>query len=248
MSVHGLTGVIRCSHMQLPRPLVAYFRVSTRRQGQSGLALDAQRAAVAAYVQQTGATLCAEFQEVESGRKVRRPQLTRALMECRARGAVLVIAKLDRLARNVAFLSALMDGDVEFLALDLPGASRFTLHILSAVAEQEARDISRRTKAASAIAKQRGVKLGAPQNLTDEARRRSIEVRQGDMADRNIVVRPLVEAWSKEHGMTLQKIADRLTEHRIPTPRLKGNRWHAEQVARVLRMARLPVASSPSIH
>jgi DNA invertase Pin-like site-specific DNA recombinase len=112
----------------------------------SGLGLEAQRAAVIAHVAQTRATLLAEFTEVESGRKIDRPELARALLEAQARGAVLVIARFDRLARNVAFLSALMNGDVEFRALDLPGASRFHLHIMAAVAEKEATDVSERTR------------------------------------------------------------------------------------------------------
>src|ERR1700712_4286555 len=112
-------------------PVVAYYRVSTARQGQSGLGLEAQRAAVAGHLAHTGAPLIAEFTEIETGtRKRHRPELAQALIEARASGAVLVIAKFDRLARDVAFLSTLMNGDVPFRALDLPGASRFTLHVL----------------------------------------------------------------------------------------------------------------------
>ncbi len=141
-------------------PAVTYLRVSTDRQGQSGLGLDAQRAAVAAYV--AGRPVLGEFVEVESGRKDDRPQLAAALALCRQRRAVLVIAKLDRLARSVAFISNLMASGVEFVAADMPQANRLTVHILAAVAEHEREMISQRTKAALAAAKARGTRLGNP--------------------------------------------------------------------------------------
>src|SRR3954467_1869811 len=137
---------------------VAYYRVSTDRQGQSGLGLDAQRSAVAGFV---GArALIAEFTEVESGKRADRPQLAAALDLCRRQRAMLVIAKLDRLARNVAFIANLMESGVEFTAVDMPSANNLTLHILAAVAEHEREMISARTKAALAAAKARGMKLG----------------------------------------------------------------------------------------
>lgn len=202
-------------------PIVAYYRVSTARQGQSGLGLEAQRAAVAGHVANSGAPLVAEFVEVETGtRKRHRPELDRALAQARASGGVLVIAKFDRLARDVAFLSTLMNGDVPFRALDLPHASRFTLHVLAAVAEKEATDISERTKAALAAAKARGTKLGNPQNLTDHSRRRSLAVRQARAAERHRTVLPLVLAWD-QLGWSLQRMADSLTELRVPFPRAR---------------------------
>ena len=148
---------------------VAYYRVSTVRQGQSGLGLDAQRASVAAFVAGRG-ELVGEFVEVESGRKDDRPQLAAALDLCRRRRAVLVIAKLDRLARSVAFISNLMEGGAEFVACDMPEANRLTLHILAAVAEHEREMISTRTKAALAAAKARGVRLGNPRPDLAKAR------------------------------------------------------------------------------
>lgn len=135
---------------------VAYYRVSTARQGQSGLGLDAQRSAVAGFVAGRG-ELAAEFTEVESGRKNDRPQLIAALDLCRRRKAVLVIAKLDRLARNVAFVARLMESGAEFVAVDNPHATKLLVHLLAAFAEHERDQISARTVAALAAAKARGV-------------------------------------------------------------------------------------------
>src|SRR3954466_11391511 len=135
---------------------VAYYRVSTAKQGASGLGLEAQREAVAGYLNGGNWQLAAEFTEVESGRKNDRPELAKALAMCRRIGATLIIAKLDRLARNVAFVSNLMESGVEFVAADFPQANRLTIHILAAVAEHEREMISARTKAALAAAKARG--------------------------------------------------------------------------------------------
>ncbi len=216
--------------------LVAYYRVSTKQQGQSGLGLAAQQAAVLEHVRLTGSTLLAAYTEIESGRKVQRPQLTAALAHCRAGSGILVIAKLDRLARNVAFLSTLMDGDVEFRALDLPGASRFHLHIMAAVAEQEALAISQRTKAALQAAKARGVVLGHPANLTDAARRKGVEARHVAAQTRNQLVLPLIKAWRKSHW-TFARIAAELERLEVTLPH-GGIHWQTSQVRRVLTIAR----------
>ena len=131
---------------------IAYYRVSTQRQGRSGLGLDAQRQAVREHLNGGNWQLIEEITEVESGKRADRPKLAEALRLCRLRGATLIIAKLDRLARNVAFVSALMDAGVEFEAVDFPQANRLTIHIMAAVAEHEAKAISQRTKAALASA------------------------------------------------------------------------------------------------
>jgi DNA invertase Pin-like site-specific DNA recombinase len=138
---------------------VTYLRVSTDRQGKSGLGLEAQRAAVLDHVTGKG-EIAAEYVEIESGKKNERPQLARALAEAKRIGAVLLIAKLDRLARNVAFIANLLESGVEIAAADMPEANRFLLHVMAAVAEHEAQAISDRTRAALAAAKARGVALG----------------------------------------------------------------------------------------
>ena len=139
---------------------VSYIRVSTARQGTSRFGLEAQRAAVAGFLNGGDWTLVQEVLEVESGRRNDRPALATALKLCRKHRATLVIAKLDRLARNVAFVSNLTEADVEFVAVDMPRANRFVVHILAAVAEQEAEAIPNRTQVASAVAKARVTKLG----------------------------------------------------------------------------------------
>src|SRR5580704_1939364 len=139
---------------------VAYYRVSTERQGRSELGLEAQQKAVRDHLNGGNWGIVAEFTEVESGKRSDRPQLAAALAACRLRGAKLIIAKLDRLARNVHFVSGLMESGVDFVAADFPQANRLTVHILAAVAEHEAKMISERTKVALAAAKRRGVKLG----------------------------------------------------------------------------------------
>ncbi|MCR0984084.1 recombinase family protein [Roseomonas populi] len=145
-----------------PVRFIAYYRISTERQGWSGPGLDAQRAAVARHAAGTGGVVCATFEEVESGKRGDRPQLAAAMAESRARRAVLLIAKLDRLARDAHFLLGLEKAGVEFVAVDMPHANRLTIGIMALVAEEETRAISARTRAALAAAKTRGVKLGNP--------------------------------------------------------------------------------------
>jgi DNA invertase Pin-like site-specific DNA recombinase len=147
---------------------VAYYRVSTDKQGRSGLGLEAQREAVRSFLNGGNWSLADAVTEVESGKRNDRPELDRALGLCRLYGATLVVAKLDRLARNVAFISKLMESGVDFVAVDFPQANRLTVHILAAVAEHEAAMISQRTRAALAAAKARGVKLGNPANLHNQ--------------------------------------------------------------------------------
>jgi DNA invertase Pin-like site-specific DNA recombinase len=209
----------------LPR-FVAYYRVSTARQGASGLGLDAQRHAVAEHTR--AGEVVAEYTEVESGKRNDRPQLARAIAEAKRQKAVLVIAKLDRLARNVAFVSALMETKgLEFIACDYPQANRLTVHIMAAVAEHEAEAISARTKAALAAAKARGVKLGG--DAASAARGTEAWVAQA--AARKANVAPIVAEIRASGITTLQGIAEALNSRGIKTPR--GGLWSAKQVSRV---------------
>ena len=141
--------------------IVAYYRVSTKRQGESGMGLDGQRSAVEEYTRRIDATLVASYTEVESGKRADRPELAEAIAHASRSKARLVVAKLDRLARNVAFLSALMESGADFVAIDNEHANRLTIQILAAVAEAEAKAISERTKAALAATRRRGTQLGS---------------------------------------------------------------------------------------
>jgi len=155
---------------------VAYYRVSTLQQGKSGLGLAAQQQIVRSFVKE--AAVLGEFVEVESGKTAERPQLRQALQLAKARGAVLVIAKLDRLSRNVAFIASLMESGVEFVACDQPQANKFTVHIFAALAEQERDLISERTRRALQVLKKQGKQLGSPQNLTAAAHAEGLATRQ----------------------------------------------------------------------
>ncbi len=206
---------------------VAYYRVSTDRQGESGLGLEAQRAAVARFTH--NASLLSEFQEIESGKRhTNRPQLAAALDRCRRDKATLVIARLDRLARNVHFISGLMESGVDFVAVDMPQANRLTIHILAAVAEHEREAISQRTKAALGAAKNRGTRLGNPrwQDSIENARD----------ARKHVLVSPALLAIMQNHraeGWPLRRIAAEMNALGLKTPRGAG--WHASTVRACLQ-------------
>lgn len=213
---------------------IAYFRVSTAKQGASGLGLEAQEAAVSDHVSRHGWNLLASFTEVESARKADRPQLTRALEACRRYKATLVIAKLDRLARNVAFVSNLMESGTDFVAVDFPEANRLTIHILAAVAEHEREAISKRTKAALQAAKARGVRLGNPNgaaSLTRHGNHAAVEAIKTRAAARRSEYGPLFAELNSEGHVTVAKLVMELNRRGIPSPR--GGRWHAATVHRV---------------
>jgi DNA invertase Pin-like site-specific DNA recombinase len=216
---------------------VTYLRVSTERQGQSGLGLEAQRAAVAAYVIGRG-TVAAEFVEVESGKRSDRPELARALAEAKRQGAVLLIAKLDRLARNVAFIANLLEAGVEVTAADMPAANRFMLHVMSAVAEQEGKAISERTKAALAAARARGVKLGwsIPSRCKEQARaaRKGVAARVAKADTHAANVLPVI-ADMQNGGASLRQIAATLNERGVKTAR--GGQWQATTVKNIIARA-----------
>jgi len=218
---------------------VAYYRVSTQKQGVSGLGLEAQRTAVLDYLNGGRWKLIDEFTEVESGKNNGRPALAKALSLCRIHNATLIIAKLDRLARNVAFISNLMEAGVEFTAVDFPQANRLTVHILAAVAEHEAAMISARTKAALAAARARGVKLGGDRgSIASQAHKgskASVKVRRNKAQKRAADLLPVIEAIKAEGAEGPAQIAAALNQRGITAPR--GGAWQVVQVQRVLRVA-----------
>ncbi len=207
---------------------ISYYRVSTERQGMSGLGLDAQRQAVSQFM--GAGTLVSEYTEVESGKRAKnRPQLIAALAQCRKIKAILVIAKLDRLARSVAFISALMEGGVDFVCCDNPHANRLMLHMLAAFAEHEREAISLRTKSALAQAKLRGTILGNPR--LHEARTAAAA------ATRTIAAPEVVQVMleRREAGDTLRTIAAKLNKLGLRTTR--GCEWYASTIRTELRRA-----------
>jgi len=211
---------------------VAYFRVSTDRQGKSGLGLEAQRKAVLDYLNGGRWQLAAEFVEVESGKRSdNRPELEKALAACKKQKAKLVIAKLDRLSRNVAFISALMNSGVEFIAADMPHANKLTIHILAAVAEHEREMISERTKAALQAAKARGKVLGNP-NMPEISKRGTVAVIAN--ARRFAAnVRPIIKEIMRAGATSHNAIAAKLNERNVRTAR--GGVWTHVQVGAILR-------------
>ena len=200
---------------------VSYLRVSTDKQRQTGYGIDAQRAAVASYLNGGDWQLIGEFVEVESGKRKDRPELAKALVACRKHKAKLVIAKLDRLARNVALIANLMDGKVDFVCCDMPQANRLTIHVLAAVAEHEREMISDRTKAGLAAAKARGVKLGGPGLPAIN------ESRRVDSVARARAIAPIL---SELTSMSARAAAAELNARKIETP--SGAPWSAKTVIR----------------
>lgn len=216
---------------------IAYYRVSTKRQGKSGLGLEAQRQAVINYI--APELIDREFIEEETGTNKRyRPRLDEAIQLCKQHGATLLIAKLDRLARNVNFVTSLMESKVKFVAVDMPEATDFTIHIISAVAQNEAKDISERIKKALAVKKQQlakeGKKLGNPQNLTNDARKKGTQsiIAKAQNNGNNKRAKALIATMKDK---TLQQIADALNEAEFKTSR--GKLFTPTQVSRLMKTA-----------
>lgn len=212
------------------RRFVAYYRVSTDRQGQSGLGLEAQQKAVMDYLNGGAWDLMGEFVEVESGKRADRPELARALEACRRHKAKLVIAKLDRLSRNLAFIATLMDSGVEFVAVDNPHANKLTIHILAAIAEHEREAISERTKAALAAAKARGKRLGTPD--TKGAVKRMHAALKANTARFAANVMPIIREIQAAGHISQNAIANQLNARKVATAR--GGKWTHVQVRQIL--------------
>jgi DNA invertase Pin-like site-specific DNA recombinase len=217
--------------------IIGYERVSTARQGASGLGLEAQRQAIDGYAAQRSAVLLARFTEVESGRNADRPELAKALHLAKVTGATLVIAKLDRLSRNAAFLLALRNSGVRFSAADLPEANDLTVGIMALVAQQEREAISRRTKEALAVAKARGVRLGNPNGIEALVRAgkgtaplRAAIAGNAERHARDLA--PVVADIRAGGSISLRAIAAELNERGMLTRR--GGRWHVSTVVNLL--------------
>lgn len=220
-----------CSHINgricvnMEGKFVAYYRVSTAQQGKSGLGLEAQQSAVKAYLNGGSWELLAEYTEVESGKRKNRPQLIAALALCKKHKATLVIAKLDRLARNLHFISGLMESKINFVAVDMPTANRLTVHILAAVAEEEARAISTRTKAALASAKDRGIRLGV------NGAKLSVQNHQAAV-NRAESLKGTVRDLQASGFRTVRSLVCELNRRGITTP--QNCKWHVATVQRLL--------------
>src|SRR6185437_8044869 len=214
---------------------VSYLRVSTGKQGRSGLGLEAQREAVSQFLNGGRWELLKEFKEVESGKRDDRPELARALQLCKVTGAKLVIAKLDRLSRDAHFLLGLQKAGVPFVAADMPEANEMVVGIMAVIAQGERKMISQRTKAALKAAKRRGVKLGNPngaKHLRRYGNRAAIKAVRQEANERAEGLKPIILEIQAAGIVSVRAVADELNRRGIVTPR--GKQWHATSAARLL--------------
>ena len=221
---------------------IAYYRVSRKEQGISTLGLLAQKSSVEKYVSGQEGIILNEYTEIETGTNKReRIEIHKAIQQAKSEGAVLVIAKLDRLARNVSFVSSLMDAGIEFLAVDMPSANNFTIHKFSALAEQEAMLISTRTQQVLEKKKKKGVVLGSPKNLTDNAREQGVKTIKENAInnDRNRQAQSVITSC-KEKGMSYRQIAEYLNQLNFKTR--YGNQFMAPTVHQLHRRTLLKSA------
>jgi len=210
---------------------IAYYRVSTDKQGASGLGLEAQRSDVRRFIKPENIDL--ELTEIESGKKAQRPVLNEAIALCHKHGATLLIAKLDRLSRDVSFISNLMKSGIKFIAVDQPSATELTIHIYAAMAQDERQRISKRTKDALAVKKAQGIKLGSPQNLTNEAREKAvISIKSKALNNENNIRAKAIINLLNSKGLTLQTIANELNASGFKTS--QGNEFKPMQIKRLL--------------
>ena len=225
--------------IEMPIRYVTYFRVSTQRQGISGLGLEAQRVAVNQYAEANGGVMMDSFVEVESGKRSDRPELKNALAVCRKSGAILLIAKLDRLARNVHFISGLIESGVSFIATDMPNADRFMLHVYAAMAEEEGRRISDRTKRALAAAKANGVKLGVNGKRLAALNKAEADAFAMQAGSQVLQLR-------SNTTMSFRAIADHLNETNLVATQRSG-KWHEATVYRVFKRHEQLTAPLPAL-
>ena len=214
---------------------VAYYRVSTARQGASGLGMGAQRTSVETFTRSRG-QIVDEYKDVESGKRNDRPELMKAIARCKTEGAVLLIAKLDRLTRNVAFIFTLRDSGVAFVCADMPEANTLTIGVMATMAQHEREVISDRTKKALAEKVRQGFVLGKPENLTPEAIEKGMEVRkQNARADENNIRAAALANSMRTSGQTWTAIAVALNAYGFLTRR--GKQFQAVQVQREVALS-----------
>jgi len=211
---------------------IAYYRVSTDQQGKSGLGLEAQQEAVRLFAEREGYQVTAHFTEIESGKKNKRPQLLAALDQCRKKKATLIIAKLDRLGRNVAFIANLMESRVQFKAVDNPHADELMIHLLAAFAQHERKQISSRTKDALQAAIRRGAQLG---KHGKEVLSQQNSEAADEFAER---MRPILADIQRQGMTTIRAICEELNQREIPTFRSQGESWHVTTVQRLVKRVR----------
>jgi DNA invertase Pin-like site-specific DNA recombinase len=206
---------------------VAYYRVSTEKQGRSGLGLEAQEYAVKTYVASVNGELAMEYKEIESGKKSKRKELLEAIAFCKKNKCKLIIAKLDRLSRDIEFIAKLQKSNLDFICADMPSANRLTINLMSVMAQHEREMISKRTREGLAAAKARGVKLGNKGNLK---KGRKIQMAAADEFANTIweIVEPMISS-----GMSQQEIADRLNRNGVKTAR--DGRWSRNQLYRIIQ-------------
>jgi len=211
---------------------VAYYRVSTKRQGVSGLGIDAQKTAVKKFTNYCDTCIIAEFQDVESGKNDKRPGLQKAIYHAKQNTAQLIIAKLDRLSRNAAFIFTLRDSKVDFICADMPNANSVTIGIMAVLAQDERERISQRTKAALQELRSQGKKLGTPANLNREAVSKGLEMRINNALtnENNIKATALIKSMRRE-GITFYVISNQLNKLGFKTRR--GCNFTQTQVQRL---------------
>ena len=213
---------------------VAYYRVSTKKQGTSGLGLTAQKDMVNNHINSSDGILVADYTEIESGKKNDRPQLAKALELCAINGYTLIVAKLDRLSRSVSFISSLTDSNVDFICVDFPSANKFTLHLFTSIAQYERELISARTKSALQAKKQQGAKLGAPNaTFSVTVREKGLKKRKENAANNANNQRAKAIALSLKEKMNYNQIAKYLNDNNFRTSR--GKLFQAVQVQRLLK-------------
>jgi DNA invertase Pin-like site-specific DNA recombinase len=231
-------------HPHFPVPAYfAYYRVSTQKQGNSGLGLEAQRAAVTSFLQ--GAAPVGEYVEVESGKKNQRPQLLAAIAAARSAGGVLLIAKLDRLSRNAGFILALRDSGVQFACCDMPDANTLTVGLFAVIAQHERETISQRTKDALKAKKARGAQLGTPANLTEEVRQLGLTTRQRNAREHSGIRQATALILARRaQGLSCERIAGELNALGFTARR--GGAFSQKQVQRLLDRATAALAAEPN--